>query len=298
MRVRAFGIVCLISGVLAVPVPEEAQGSQQQVQQVQPHHEPPADDGSAGVVPPGFPDPQFPEWPGFPEDGDEGFEFDPAMMAAGHGQVHGGHSILSGNVDVEAFEEMVSQVQSQVQAIGTPVFFQSLPLSPSPSPNSLSPTPQPSPPTNPQPEQMLTTTTTDPNALMEALVTPMTEIDATLAKGVSRINLGGLVGGLGGLVGGAKKKAPLSLLGDLLRTVSNLLENLLTKGPIGELLNGLLGGILGGVGGTVGGVLGGAVGGGAGGAGAQVPELVDSILGQIGTLLPGGAGAVVGGLLP
>jgi hypothetical protein len=137
---------------------------------------------------------------------------------------------------------------------------------------------------------LLTTTTTDPNTLISALVTPMAEIDATLAKGVSRLNLGGLVGA-------QKKKAPLSLLGDLLRTVSNLLENLLTKGPIGELLNGLLGGILGGVGGTVGGVLGGAVGGGAGGAGAQVPELVDSILSQIGTLRPGGAGAVVGGLL-
>jgi hypothetical protein len=141
---------------------------------------------------------------------------------------------------------------------------------------------------------LLTTPTTDPTTLIAALVTPMTEIDATLAKGVSRLNLGGLVGA-------QKKKAPLSLLGDLLRTVSNLLENLLTQGPIGELLNGLRGGILGGVGGTVGGVLGGAgagaIGGG-GGVGAQVPELVDSILSQIGTLLPGGAGAVVGGLLP
>lgn len=32
MRVRAFGIACLISGAFAIPVPEEAQGSQQQVQ--------------------------------------------------------------------------------------------------------------------------------------------------------------------------------------------------------------------------------------------------------------------------
>lgn len=136
---------------------------------------------------------------------------------------------------------------------------------------------------------------------MEALVAPMAELDETLAMGVSRLaipGLGGLVAGITGTV----RQSPvqrLTLLGELLRTVSNLLENILTRGPIGELLNGLLGGVLGGVGGTVSGILGGATGG--AGAATQVPNLVDSILGSVGTLLPGAgglAGGLTGGLAP
>lgn len=134
---------------------------------------------------------------------------------------------------------------------------------------------------------------------MDALVAPMSDIDQTLARGVSRLAIPGL-GGLGSLLGGAvaggsaTTKKPLTLLGDLLRTVSNLLENLLTRGPIGNLLNDLLGGVLGGVSGTLGGVLGGASAGAGGVAATQVPALVDSILGSVGALLPGGAGVVPG----
>ncbi len=132
----------------------------------------------------------------------------------------------------------------------------------------------------------------DTNNMMEALVDPMARLNQTMAMGVSRLalpagGLGSIAGILGGGAATGKKPAALGLLADLLRTVSNLVENLLTRGPIGELLNGLLGGILGGVGG-------GALG---GGAAAQVPDLLSGILGSVSGLVPG-AGAIVGGIAP
>ena len=132
---------------------------------------------------------------------------------------------------------------------------------------------------------------TDIDSMMNALVDSMSQINQTMAMGVSRLALPeGGIGTLAGILGAAgatKKPAALGLLGDLLRAVSTLIENLLTKGPIGELLNGLLGGILGGVGGTVNGVLG-------GGAAAGVPDLVNGILGSVGTIVPGAGGIVAG----
>ncbi len=140
----------------------------------------------------------------------------------------------------------------------------------------------------------------DANSMMDALVDPMARLNQTMAMGVSRLalpagGLGSIAGILGGSVASGKKPAALGLLADLLRTISNLVENLLTRGPIGELLNGLLGGILGGVSGTVGGALGGGALG--GGAGAQVPDLVSGILGSVSGLVPG-AGAIVGNIAP
>ena len=120
---------------------------------------------------------------------------------------------------------------------------------------------------------------------MEALVSPMSDINRTLAQGVSHLATPAPAGTVN-TVSRLPAVRPLGLLSDLLRTVSNLLEGILTRGPIGNLLNDLLGGILTGVAGTVGGVLG-------GGAAAQVPDLLAGILGSIGTVVPG-AGASVG----
>jgi hypothetical protein len=150
---------------------------------------------------------------------------------------------------------------------------------------------------------MQSSAATDTNKLMESLVDPLSQIDETLAMGVSRIalpgGLGALLGAGGGIVAGGKKGgAPLTLVGDLLRVVSNLIENLVTRGPIGELLNGLLGGILGGVGGTVGGILGGGAGGVVGGSGAdaQISAILEGILGSVGSVLPGAVGGVLPGV--
>lgn len=120
----------------------------------------------------------------------------------------------------------------------------------------------------------------------------MAELNQTLAMGVSRLalpDLGGVLGAIG--AGGVTKKAkPLGLLSELLQSVSNLLEGLLTKGPIGDLLNDLIGGILGGVTGTVGGVIG-------GGASSQLPDLLGGILSSVGTVAGGlPVGGVVAGV--
>ncbi|KAK3300993.1 uncharacterized protein B0H64DRAFT_28747 [Chaetomium fimeti] len=225
MKFQAFGIVCLISGALAAPL-EQAQNSQQ----VQPHQVGAAA-APAELTPEGL---------------------DPEMMMAGHEQMQRPNHMEPTSVDMDAFQEMVSQVQNQVAAI----------------------------------DQLVEEQGADPEALMEALVNPMAELDQTLAMGVSRLALPGL-GGLGGLLGAVgggtttKKTKPLTLVSELLAAVSKLLEGLLTKGPIGNLLNDLLGGILGGVTGTVGGVLG-------GGAAGEVPDLLESILSSV--------GAVAGGL--
>ncbi|KAH6845353.1 hypothetical protein B0I37DRAFT_406890 [Chaetomium sp. MPI-CAGE-AT-0009] len=150
---------------------------------------------------------------------------------------------------MDAFEEMVSQVQKQVAAI----------------------------------DQLVREQGADPEALVEALVNPMAELNRTLAMGVSRLALPDLGAGLLGAVRGTTKKAkPLTLVGELLGAVANLLERLLTSGPVGGLVNGLLGDVLGTVTGTVSGALGG------GGAARQVPDLLESILASV--------GAVTGGL--
>ncbi|KAK4153410.1 hypothetical protein C8A00DRAFT_33840 [Chaetomidium leptoderma] len=266
MKVRAFTLVCLISGALAVPVPAEEAQLSQQVQTQQ----------EVQAAAPASAMPQ-----GFSSEGDEGDEWDPAMMMAGHDQMgHGemGHGemgngqmnrpagILAGNIDMDAFQQMVShQVQQQVQAI----------------------------------EELVNQDSSDADGLMNALVDPMAHLDETLATGVSRLALPGLnIGGIlgGSITAGTKKPAALALLTDLLRAVSTLLENLLTRGPIGGLLESLLGTVLGGVTGSVGGVLAGATGAGAGAAGdaaSQIPALLASILGSVGTVLPGaGAGLV------
>lgn len=108
MKFRAFGIAILISGALAVPVPAEEQAQTQQVQQqATPADAPEFDDA---FLPPGFPNPS-PAPPGG-EDTD--------MMTMGHDQMH--HAT---GADVDAFEQMVNQVQAQVQAIG---MFPSPPL--------------------------------------------------------------------------------------------------------------------------------------------------------------------------
>ncbi|KAK4043677.1 hypothetical protein C8A01DRAFT_12795 [Parachaetomium inaequale] len=220
MKVRAIGILCLISGVLALPL-EQAQHSQQ----VEPQQAAPAE----------APEPFF----------------DLEMMM-GQGMMH---RIMTGNVDTEAFQQMVNQVQHQVEAIN----------------------------------QLVKEHGSDTNGLMEALVSPMSQLNQTLAVGVHRLAFNP-AGNTVNTVSRLPAVKPLTLLSDLLRTVSNLLENILTRGPIGGLLNGLLGGILTGVADTVGGVVG-------GGPAAQVPDLLAGILGSIGTVVPG-AGAGVGIKLP
>jgi hypothetical protein len=96
---------------------------------------------------------------------------------------------------------------------------------------------------------------------MKAIVDPMSKLNETLAVGVQRL----VADHAGNTVNTVSrypykkypyypryKKRPITLLGDLLRTVSSLLEGLLTRGPLGGLVNGLLGGILSGVVGTIG----------------------------------------------
>jgi hypothetical protein len=138
----------------------------------------------------------------------------------------------------------------------------------------------------------------NPEALMQALVDPMSKIEQSMTQGVSRmaLPLGGLLGSLGATVATnnrvAVKPAPLGLLSELLEAVHNLLQNLLSRGPIGNLLNDLLGSVLGGVTGTLGSAVGSVAGGGATG---QVQDLLSGILSSTGALLPGaGAGATVG----
>ncbi|SPQ18743.1 274873ec-92b4-4fb5-8977-44e51a61e207 [Thermothielavioides terrestris] len=225
MKVRALGLVCLISGALAVPVVE---------QQMRPQEAP------AAVLSPAQADMQM-----------------NSDMMMGHGNVRRAVNILSGNVNMNAFAQMVQQVQQQVQEI----------------------------------EQLVHNKGSDPNALIEALVGPMSHINQTLATGVSRLDIGSLLSGAA--TNATAPAQPLGLLHDLLESVVNLLNSVLTHGPIGDLLNGLLGGVLGGVGSTVGGVLGGA-GTGAGAAAAQVPDLISSILGSVGSVLPPAAGAAAG----
>ncbi|EAQ92688.1 predicted protein [Chaetomium globosum CBS 148.51] len=227
MKVQAFGIVCLLGSALAAPF-EQAQNAQE----VQSHQM------GAAAAPAAF----------TLED------IDANSMMAGHHQMQRPNNNMPTGIDMDAFEQMVAQVQKQVAAI----------------------------------EQLVQTQGADPKALLNALVTPMTELNQTLAMGVSRLALPDLGGILGGVIGGggaAKKAKPLGLLSELLRSVSNLLEGLLTKGPIGNLLNDLLGGILGGVTGTVGGVLG-------GGAASQVPDLLEGILNSVGTVAGGAVGGV------
>ncbi|KAK4239702.1 hypothetical protein C8A03DRAFT_13941 [Achaetomium macrosporum] len=236
MKVRALGLVYLISGALAVPILEEqTQRSQQVPQQAEP--EPPA---------PLF-RPEFPDEP----------EMDPerAMMVMGHGQMRRAVNILSGHVDINAFQQVVNQVQEQVQQI----------------------------------EQLIHEKGPDSDTLMQALVEPMSRLNQTLAVGVSRLalpipdlDLGGVVGGV---VGSVNQPAPLLVLTELLRAVSNLLENLLSGNPVADLLNDILGDVLGGIGGAVGDVLGDDY-------AAQIQALIDSILGSIASLLPGACGAV------
>jgi hypothetical protein len=112
MKARAIGILCLISGVLAVPL-EQAQNSQQ----VEPQQAAPAEAAE-------------PFFPGFPEDS----EFDAAVPEEGEGEDEGEGDaegegegdeefdpemmmMETGNVDMEAFEQMVNEVQGQVEAI-------------------------------------------------------------------------------------------------------------------------------------------------------------------------------------
>ncbi|KAJ4295975.1 hypothetical protein N0V88_004677 [Collariella sp. IMI 366227] len=133
------------------------------------------------------------------------------IMMMGHGKIRRTLNILSVNVDVGAFSQMVILVQERVQRV----------------------------------EHLIQTmgsdiTDSDATALMESLITPMFQLSQTLVLGVSRIALLIIIGG-GGFV---KKPAPLNLLPELLRSVSNLLKNLLTRGPIKNLLNNLLGGVL------------------------------------------------------
>lgn len=91
MKVQAFGIVCLISGALASPL-EQAQNAQQ----VQPHQM------GAAAAPAAF----------SPEEIDAD-----NMMMAGHDQMQHSHMAPT-SVDMDAFEQMVAQVQEQVAAIG------------------------------------------------------------------------------------------------------------------------------------------------------------------------------------
>lgn len=301
MKIQALGLICLLSGALAIPVPAEEQA---QNSQVQPMQETPADpappvafplpdlgrvgDGDSG-------DDSSPEAggdddyagdtngadepvgddPGDDSGGDSGDDVDTDAMMMSPTMMHGA------NMDMDAFQEMVHQVQSQVQQIRKP------PLSHF-SPPFLCPVPRSH---TSSAEQLAQQHSTDTNGLMEALVDPMSRLNQTMAMGVSRMALpAGGIGKIGGILGGAvasKKPAGLGLLSDLLRAISGLVEGLLTRGPVGNLLNDLLGGILSGIGGAAGGVLG-------GGAAAQVPNLIEGVLGSVNTILPG-AGAVIAG---
>ncbi|KAH6650128.1 hypothetical protein F5144DRAFT_34963 [Chaetomium tenue] len=177
-------------------------------------------------------------------------DIDANGMMAGHHQMQRPNNNMPTGADMDVFEQMVTEAKMKIADI----------------------------------ERLVQQQGADPEALLTALVTPMSELNQTLAMGVSRLALPDLGGILGGVIGGATKKAkPLGLLSELLRSVSNLLEGLLTKGPIGNLPNDLLGGILGGVTGTVGGVLG-------GGAASQVPDLLEGILNSVGTVEGGAVG--------
>ena len=116
MKFQAFGLVCLLTGVLAAPMQDQAQNSQQ----IQPQQDAPTPDPV--VVPP----PTVADGPeegsdeggeeGGEEGGDEGEgeEISPdsmMMMMMGQGQMH---------FDMDTFQQMVNQVQEQVDQIGKP----------------------------------------------------------------------------------------------------------------------------------------------------------------------------------
>ncbi len=112
MKFQAFGLVCLLTGVLAAPMQDQAQNSQQ----VQPQQDAPAPDPVV-VPPPTVADgPEEGSDEGGEDGGDEGDgdEISPdsmMMMMTGQGQMH---------FDMDVFQQMVNQVQEQVDQIGKP----------------------------------------------------------------------------------------------------------------------------------------------------------------------------------
>ncbi|KAL2122863.1 hypothetical protein VTJ04DRAFT_3318 [Mycothermus thermophilus] len=280
MKVQAFGIACLLGGVIAAPVPEETQNmDMQMMRQGMEHMMTP--EQMAQMMPQGMDHMMMPH-----------MRNNMAMPMNDDSEVK--HPIQDSDGDnnepesMMTFEEMVNEVQAQVRVI-----------------------------------QNLMQQTKDPNAMMEGIMMPMMEIDQALKMGVSRIlDLGGLLDGLTDIVNGGDATAndtttagqgkptkgrpgkggkhnPLNLVRDLLKSVCDLLENLLTGGLIGNLVDNVLGGLLGAVGNTVGGVTGGAIGGrvsaqaGLEATGAE--ELIQEILKSVGQILPLAADAVATG---
>ncbi|KAK3341491.1 hypothetical protein B0T25DRAFT_635637 [Lasiosphaeria hispida] len=136
----------------------------------------------------------------------------------------------------------------------------------------------------------------DQQAIVDALVAPLTRLNQTMAAGVSRINLPGL-GNLGGLGGLGNLGGGLGLLSGLLSAVTGLIDSLLGGTPVGGGLGGgVLGQVIGGTGlsGTIGGLLNGSGGASVGGLPSNIPNLVGGILGSVGSLVPIGS---IGGLL-
>ncbi len=111
MKLQAFGLVCLLTGVLAAPMQDQAQNSQQ----IQPQQDAPTPDPVV-VLPPTVADgPEEGSDDGSDEGGDEAGEGEDnspdsmMMMMMGQGQMH---------FDMDAFRQMVDQVQQQVDQIG------------------------------------------------------------------------------------------------------------------------------------------------------------------------------------
>ncbi|KAL1841278.1 hypothetical protein VTJ49DRAFT_7280 [Mycothermus thermophilus] len=258
MKVPALSIACLIGGALSAPapVPEEAQHMDMQMM---PHE-------MAQMMPQMMPHQMTPEQMAQMMPQMMPHQMTPEQMA--QMMPHMGapmgmdmNAMMMGQqMDGMSFEEMVHQVASQVKVI-----------------------------------QNLMNQSGDPNAMVEALMMPMMDIDRTLAVGVSRLNLGGLLGG----AAGAKKgeSFAIKLVRDLLKSIYDLLDGLLTRGLLGGLIDGVVGGLLGGVTGTVGGAVGGLLGGGVVGdvqaaTEDQIPALVQDILRSVSEILPAAADIV------
>jgi len=152
MKVLAIGLACLIAGGLAAPVQEQAQNSQ-----IQPHapHEAPV--ANPMTLAERQEEPDFEDSPeGFEEEGGEedGEELDTEMMDQ------------DSNIDLEALQEMVTQVQQGVQ----------------------------------EAKQAMEQNNGNPEAMKQALAAPVSRIEQATTTGVNRLALPGL-GDLSDLTG-------------------------------------------------------------------------------------------------
>ncbi|KXX77457.1 hypothetical protein MMYC01_206085 [Madurella mycetomatis] len=245
-RFLGLGLACLLGSALAVPTRAQQTQHAQQIQTVQ--QEPPAPDD---IAPGDVPTPSDPVL----SPPDESMQAPDSVSIGVVPQVEGQgarNMDVNNNMDVEAFREMVNQVQQQVQQIGQLVRQQS-------------------------------GNQTTPEAILATIAEPLARLNQTIAVGVKRLGVrlsADLLSPPGAGHGASRANLLLlgnspvqSLLSDLLQSLGALLDAILI-GPIGRLIGGLLSSILGG-----------AVGGG-GGAAVDVSELLDDIISKIEELLP------------